>query len=159
MRRALAEVIASQEAKEDGSVRTRGIDEFSLRKGHHDAPGLHDLDGRRVVTVIQGRTQEKGQKALDQLPHPAAVQVVLPDALIVADTFHVDKPVTKAVWHRWRRLRRGKPQDDPLRQDGALALRADERLNPVEGHTLDPLLRAAPLLRRAHRLKEVFRRW
>lgn len=127
-----------------------------------------------MVTVIKGRTQEKVSQALEALAHPeaievvsmdmsgpfrAAVQAVLPQATIVADKFHVVKRVGKAVWQLWRRLLRGKSKDDPLRKDGALALRAYERLNPADRRTLDPLLRAYPLLRRAHQLKEDFRHW
>jgi transposase len=174
VRRALAEVIATQEAQEDAPVRALGIDEFSLRKGHHYATGLHDLDGRRVLGVIRGRTQEKVQKALEKLAHPeaievvsmdmagnfrAAVQEVLPQTAIVADKFHVVKRVGQALGQLWRRLLRGKPKDDPLRKEGALALGAYEHLNPADRSTLDLLLRAYPLLHRAHRLKEDFRAW
>jgi transposase len=175
VRRALAEVVATQEAqRKETLLHTLGIDEFSLRKGHHYATGLHDLAGRRVLDLIDGRTQEKVQTALERLRQReqiavvrmdmagsfrAAVQEVLPQAVIVADKFHVVKRVGKAVWQLWRRLLHGKPKTDPLRQEGALALRAYERLRPDERRKLDPLLRAYPLLRRAHRLKEDFRHW
>lgn len=174
VRRALAAVVATQDAPEETPIRALGIDEFSLRKGQRYATGLHDLDRRRVLTVITGRTQEKVQKALEKLAHPeaiavvsmdmagnfrAAVQEVLPQAAIVADKFHVVKRIGKAVWQLWRRLLRGKPKDDLLRKDGALALRAYERLSAADRRKLAPLLRAYPLLRRAHRLKEDFRHW
>jgi transposase len=175
VRRALAEVVATQEVRrEETPLRTLGIDEFSLRKGRHYATGLHDLTGRRVLEVIAGRTQEKVQTALERLRNAeqiavvsmdmagafrAAVQTVLPEAVIVADKFHVIKRVGKAVWQLWRRLLHGKPKDDPLRQDGALALRAYERLSPAERSKLDLLLHTYPLLHRAHRLKEDFRHW
>lgn len=175
VRRALAEVVAAQGAREaERPAHTLGIDEFSLRKGRRYATGLHDLDRRRVLAVVKGRTREKVQEALEALPHPeaisvvsmdmatsfrAAVQEALPDAAIVADKFHVVKRVTKAVAQLLGRLLRGKPKDDPLRQHGALALKAYERLSPRDRATLDPLLRAYPLLHRAHRLKEDFRRW
>ncbi len=124
--------------------------------------------------MIKGRTQAKVQDALEKLAHPAAiavvsmdmagsfraaVQEVLPQAVIVADKFHVVKRVGKALWQLWRRLLRGKPKDDPLRKDGALALRAYECLNATDRRTLDRLLHAYPLLHRAHRLKEDFRHW
>jgi transposase len=114
------------------------------------------------------------QEALERLAHPeqirvvsmdmagnfrAAVQEVLPHACIVADKFHVVKRVNKAVWQVWRRLLRGKPKDDPLRKDGALALRAYEHLSPTHLTALDAVLRSFPLLQRAHRLKEDFRHW
>lgn len=174
VRRALAEVVTAQQASDTAPITVLGLDEFSLRKGHHYATGFHDLSGRRVVTVIKGRTQKKVREALEALAHPeaitvvsmdmsgpfrAAVQEVLPQATIVADKFHVVKRVGKALWQLWRRLLRGTSKDDPLRKGGALALRAYERLNPADRRTLDLLLRTYPLLHRAHRLKEDFRHW
>jgi transposase len=174
VRRARREVVARQQEQAGSAPPILGIDEFSVRKGQRYATGLHDITGRRVLDVIKGRTQEKVQEALERLSPPervrvvsmdlagnfrAAVQEVLPDALIVADKFHVVKRVNKAVWQVWRRLLRGTPKDDPLRTDGALALRAYEQLAAPQRASLDVLLRAYPLLQRAHRLKEDFRHW
>lgn len=174
VRRARREVVARANDEAVGTPEILGIDEFSLRKGQRYATGIHDLTGRRVLDVIKGRTQKKVQEALERLAHKdtirvvsmdmagnfrAAVQEVLPDARIVADKFHVVKRINQAVRQVWRKLLRGKPKDDPLRKDGALALRAYEQLTPLHRATLDVLLRDYPVLRRAHRLKEDLRSW
>lgn len=174
VRRARREVVARAAVRPVAAPEVLGIDEFSVRKGQRYATGLHDLPRRRVLDVFKGRTQKKVQEALERLAQRdqirvvsmdlagnfrAAVEEVLPDAVIVADKFHVVKRITKAVRQVWRRLLRGKPKDDPLRKDGNLALRAYEHLGPAQRTTLDSLLRTYPVLHRAHRLKEDFRHW
>lgn len=174
VRRALAEQVAAQQTEDTEPIRVLGIDEFSLRKGHRYATGLHDLSRRRVVDAIKGRTKAQVQEALERLTHPeeiavvsmdmagnfrAAVQEALPHAAIVADKFHVVKRVTEALREVWQRLLRGKDPEDRLRTDGKLVLRARERLSAEQEGRLRPLLGRYPLLRRAFLLKEDFRRW
>jgi transposase len=174
VRRCRAEVVAAQPARTAEPVTVLGMDEFSLRKGQRYVTGLHDLNHRRVIDVIKGRTQDKVQEALERLAHPdaitvvsmdmagnfrAAVQAVLPQATIVADKFHVVKRVTEALRQVWQRLGHGKGRDDPLRTDGRLVLRAREHLSAEQRAQLEPLLWRYPSLRRAYLLKEDFRRW
>jgi transposase len=151
-----------------------GIDEHSVRKGRRYATGLHDLTRHRLFEVVEGRTSAVLQAALEKLPTPetinvvsidmsgtfrAAVQAVLPDAAIVADKYHVIARITEAVREVWRRLRRGKGRDDPLRRTGRWVLRGREHLSPEEEASLRVVLRPYPALRRAWLLKEDFRRW
>lgn len=174
VRRALAERVGAQQARQTAPVEVLGIDEFSVRKGQRYATGLHDLTAKRVLAVIAGRTQAAVQQALERLAHRAAIRVVsmdmagpfraavqevLPDAAIVADKFHVVKRVTEAVRQVWRRLRRGTGPEDGLRTDGKLVLRAREHLSDPQRTALDALLWRYPALRRAYLLKEDFRRW
>lgn len=174
VRRSLAEVVAGREAGETTPVRVLGIDEVSVRKGQRYATGLHDIAGKRVLAVIQGRTKEQVQKALERLPAPEAIQVVsmdmagnfraaveevLPQATIVADKFHVVKRVGEALHQVWQRLVRGKDPEDRLRTDGKLVLRAREQLGEEQRRALDALLWRYPALRHAYLLKEDFRRW
>jgi transposase len=174
VRRALAEVVAAQPVAEDEAPKVLGIDEFSLRKGRRYATGLHDLEGRRVIDVFGGRTKETVQSALERLPNPdavavvsmdmagnyrAAVQEVLPQAVIVVDKFHVVKRVTEAVREVWQRVMRGTDPDDPLRSDGRLVLWGKERLTGDKWTKLNALLWRFPPLRQAYLLKEDFRRW
>ena len=155
-------------------VRQLGIDEFSLRRGQRYATGLHDLERHTVVDVVVGRTAKAAQVALERLADPAAVevvtmdmarayraavQVVLPQAAIVVDKFHVVARIQKAVAQVWRRLLRGRTREDPLRTDGRLVFVGREALTAEQGARLGPLLRQHPDLRRAWLLKEDFRRW
>jgi transposase len=174
VRRALAERVREQTGGELGPVEVLGLDEFSVRKGQSYATGLHDLTAKRVLAVVQGRTQEVVPRALERLPHPeairvvsmdmaghfrAAVQEVLPEAAIVADKFHVVKRVTEAVRQVWQRLQRGDGAGEALRTDGKLVLRAREHLGDAQRAALAALLWRYPALRRAYLLKEDFRRW
>jgi len=151
-----------------------GIAEHAVRKGRRYATGLHDLTRRRLFEVVEGRTSAVLQAALEKLPSPeaitvvsidmsgpfrAAVQVVLPNAAIVADKYHVVARITEAVRAVWRRLLRGKGRHDPLRSVGRWVLRGREHLSPEEETTLRVVLRPYPALRRAWLLKEDFRRW
>jgi transposase len=151
-----------------------GIDDFSLRRGRRYATGLHDLVRRTVVDVVEGRTAAVAQAALERLPAPevvqvvsmdmarayrAAVQVVLPDAVIVVDKYHVIARIHKALAQVWGRLLRGRARDDPVRTDGRLVFTARETLTEEQRARLGAVLWQHPDLRRAWLLKEDFRRW
>jgi transposase len=174
VRRALHEVVAAQQADDTTPLTVLGIDEFSVRKGQRYATGFHDILGKRVVDVVKERTQEAVQEALERLSAPeaiavvsmdmaasfrAAVQEVLPQAVIVADKFHVVKRVLEALRQVWQRLVRARGPTDPLRAEGKLVLWAREHLRPDQTVALDALLWRHPPLRTAYLLKEDFRRW
>lgn len=157
-----------------GKVPHLGIDDFSLRRGRRYATGLHDLDRRRVIDVVEGRTSAVVEAALMRLPAPdavtavsmdmsqayrAAVQLVLPRALITADKFHVIKRVTAALAAVIRRLMKGRPRTDAVRTASRLVLRNREHLRATDTERLAPVVRQYPALRRAWVLKEDFRRW
>jgi transposase len=157
-----------------GSVRRLGLDDFSLRRGRRYATGFHDLDTHRLLEVVEGRTSAAVQPALERLAaqqpitavsidmavaYRAAVQLVLPDARITADKFHVIKRVQEALAAVCRRVSLGLSRADPRRQETRLALRNREDLDPAQRQQLDARLRQHPDLRRAWLLKEDFRRW
>jgi transposase len=91
-----------------------GIDEKSFGKGHNYASILHDLNGRRVLDVVQGRTLEATNALWERIPEeqrkqieaiamdmwPAymeAANIHVPQADIVHDKFHCVKELGKAV--------------------------------------------------------------
>lgn len=174
VRRAVTEAAAQRWAAPAPTVRKLGIDEFAIRKGQSYATGLHDLERRRLVDVVAGRTRADVQMALERLRDKDrvevvsmdmagafrdAVQLVLPAAVIVVDKFHVVARVNRAVRAVWKRLVAGKGREDPLRRHGRLVLRNREDLCSAEWAALWPLLKAYPDLRQAWLLKEDFRRW
>jgi transposase len=101
--------------KETGPLPTPrflGIDEFARRKGHCYDTILCDLEHRKVLEVCEGRTHEDVVKMLKRLDNPShveavsmdmsgsfrgSVQEILPHAIIVADHFHVNQHVEKAL--------------------------------------------------------------
>ena len=175
VRRAVeAHAEALQAARPVRTVRRLGLDDFSLRRGRRYATGLHDLDARRVIDVVEGRTSADVEAALARLPAPeavaavsmdmsqayrAAVQLALPHALITADKFHVIARVNDALAAVVRRLLSGRKRDDPLRKAARLVLRNRDDLDATARTRLAPVLRQWPELRRAWLLKEDLRRW
>jgi transposase len=91
-----------------------GIDEKSFRAGHQYVTTLNDLDGGRILEVVETRTSEATQQLLTSLaaeqratvrsvaidmwkPFAKAVRRHLPSADIVHDRFHISKYLNDAV--------------------------------------------------------------
>lgn len=91
-----------------------GIDDFAIRKGHTYNTGLHDLKGGTMLDIISGRKQTDLQdfqqtSAYIHALNPVAVIMDLsytdhrfvkdtfPQAIRVADRFHVNRYVTEAM--------------------------------------------------------------
>lgn len=100
---------------ETGSVEYVGIDEKSFGRGQDYISCAVDIDGRRVLEVVEGRTQEAAGELLraalpedrrkevraaciDMWPaFEAALAEVLPEAEIVYDPFHIVAHAGKAL--------------------------------------------------------------
>jgi transposase len=91
-----------------------GVDEKSFASGHSYASVLTDIDGSRVLEVVEGRTLESTQQllqtltpeqragveaiAMDMWPaYMSAATIMLDQAQIVHDKFHVSKYLNEAV--------------------------------------------------------------
>ena len=92
-----------------------GMDEKSFRKGHNYISVINDLDGRRVLDVVEGREGSAAKdlitKALDEkqremvcgvcidmsAPYIKAIRENLPAADIVHDKFHISQHLGEAV--------------------------------------------------------------
>ena len=111
MDRAVARGMSRREIER---LRYVGIDEKSFGKGHNYASILHDLDGRRVLEVVHGRTLEATNTLWERIPEqqrqqieaiamdmwPAymeSARVHVSQADIVHDKFHCAKELGKAV--------------------------------------------------------------
>jgi transposase len=96
------------------AVRHVGLDEKSFGKGHSYVSVLTDLDGSRVLEVVEDRTEEAADKLWNSLPaeqrkevrgvamdmwqpYLASTQKQAPEAEIVHDKFHVSKHLNEAV--------------------------------------------------------------
>jgi transposase len=112
-----------------------GIDEKSHRKGHDYVTLMTDLNGSRVLDVVEARTQEACETlitqalsarqrrwvkavAIDMWPaYISGIRSQLPDSAIVHDRFHISKHLNEAV-------------DQVRRQEHAqLKAQGDYRLN------------------------------
>lgn len=91
-----------------------GLDEKALRKHHHYATILTDIDDSKIYEVVEGRTKTAATQLLTDLPEDiresieavamdmwkgyiTAVQETLPNADIVFDKFHVAQHLHKAL--------------------------------------------------------------
>jgi transposase len=151
-----------------------GIDDFARRKGQRYATILCDLEARRVLDVVVGRTQAQVCPLLERLDEPGrveavsmdmsgsfreAVQLCLPRARIVADHFHVVQHVGKALAQVLGRCVRSQEGRAALKGQRYLFLRAVEDLEPEEDATRAELAERFPELDAAWRHKEALRRW
>ena len=111
MRRAVARGM-KRRSKE--AIRHLGIDEKSFRAGHQYVTIMNDLDGGRVLDVVETRTKKATVKLLTSLaakqrkkvlsvsvdmwkPFAYAVRKKVPQADIVHDRFHTSKYLNEAV--------------------------------------------------------------
>jgi transposase len=149
----------------DGPPVFLGLDAFCVARPREMWTGFWDLQRRAPLAAVPGEGQRQVQPVLDSLPRPEmvqavamdlhepyrqAVQMVLPEAAIVADKFHVVALANKAL----REVRRGR------RQRGNLAWFLDrgvEGLRPQERAHLLEELAAWPELACAWGLKEGLR--
>jgi transposase len=158
------------------AVRTLGIDEIALRKGHqHFALVLSDLERHCVIAVLEERSQEALTTWLAGLtaserhgirvvamdmwgPYRGVVKSQLPKAEIVADRFHMTKHLNDAVTQIRRSLQANANKTDCELLKGTRWLLVKRRadLKPEEEVKLGAVLQAFPTLRTAYLLKEKF---
>lgn len=151
-----------------------GIDDFARRKGQHYATILCDLEARRVLDVVVGRTQTQVCPLLERLDAPErveavsmdmsgsfreAVQMCLPRARIVADHFHVVQHVGKALTLVLSRCARSQEGRAALKGQRHLFLRAAEDLEPEEQDSRAQVAQRFPDLAAAWQHKEALRCW
>lgn len=151
-----------------------GIDDFARRKGQRYATILCDLEARRVLDVVVGRTQTQVCPLLERLQAPErveavsmdmsasfreAVQMCLPRARIVADHFHVIQHVGKALAQVLNRCARSQEGRAALKGQRHLFLRAAEDLEGEEDEARTQLAQQFPDLAAAWGHKEALRRW
>jgi transposase len=162
--------------KRDLGETTRvGLDEKNYLRGQSYLTALNDLDGGRVIEVVEGRTTENARELLDTLPDetaenieavaldmwPAFINAAVekfPEADIVFDRFHVSQHLNEAV----DKVRRAEHKQ--LRSEGSdmLAgsryswLKSPENLGEDQRRILDDLCGRNLKTSRAWAIKETF---
>lgn len=155
-----------------------GIDDFAIRKGHTYNTGIHNLRGETLLDILPGRKLEALRAYASQHPaflslRPKAVVMDLapyyhtwveecfPEALRIADRFHVHRYVVEAV----QTVR--KTVQGTLSPRAKVMLKTNHRLlNPQKAsltdekqQELNEILRYSSLLQRVYDWKEAFGEW
>lgn len=147
-----------------------GLDGFCVRRPGRMWTGMWDLESGQAVAVIAGERQADIERMLERHAdrkvvkavaidlseaYRQAVELVLPDALVVADKFHVVSLAGRALseFHGQAR-RRGNLAW--LLQRGAEKLSSPERKRVIEALSQEPLLARAWALKEA--LRDVYKR-
>jgi transposase len=177
-RRCFTEETASQLGVHEGkpeASRVIGLDEFSVKKRMFDTT-ISDLEGRRVLGIVEGCGKTNLERYFTALPVPDMVEVVVMDmhepfrqavqmclskAKIVIDKFHVITHVNQALDKARTRLQgeESKGRRWLLFHSRYLLLRKAESLDHEDQLKLRRLFSLYPELAIAWNLKENLRQW
>lgn len=147
------------------------LDEIAMRKGHKNYKAvLCDLDKKKLIEVIDGRTQDCLISKLSEVPlqvrkavkevsvdmwhgFPKVIEEIFPNAQIVTDRFHVMKPLIEEL----KKIAKSSGIKEQKKQSLVLKNRID--LNKEERTELENLLSSSTSKRfkAAYEYKEKFR--
>lgn len=100
---------ASAEIRESKPVTKIGVDDWAYRRGQKYGTLICDLETHEILDVLEGRDSETFEKWLRGHPeieivsrdrassYASAVKKVLPDAVQIADRFHITKNLLEAL--------------------------------------------------------------
>lgn len=154
-----------------------GIDEIAMHKGHQSfIVIISDLTNKKVIEVLEERTKTSLEKYLSSLPedvinnietvsldlwgpYHAAVKAILPNALPVADRFHVQQHLNKALDKCRRDIKKELNKDNKkFWAHGKYALlKNSENLTEVQKEALDRIINTSVALNKCYYFKEEFR--
>ena len=166
-------------AAAQGSTRLiLGIDDFAIRKGHTYNTGFHDLRNGNLLTLVMGRTYQtliQNQGLMNQLKElkPYAVVMdlarsyhkfvaeVFPDAIRIADRFHVNRYLTDALQAVRRRISLSLTPESRkyLKRNKNLIGKRYDSLSEKEERKLGKLLSYSKELTEVYAIKESLINW
>ena len=166
-------------AAAQGSTRLiLGIDDFAIRKGHTYNTGFHDLRNGNLLTLVMGRTYQtliQNQGLMKQLKElkPYAVVMdlarsyhkfvaeVFPDAIRIADRFHVNRYLTNALQAVRRRISLSLTPESRkyLKRNKNLIGKRYDSLSEKEERKLGKLLSYSKELTEVYTIKESLINW
>lgn len=161
---------------EPGRVVAIGVDEYSVKKGHHYATIITNPIRHTVIETFKKRDKETVQTHLAALFPPGSVKLAVidmsrtfqsailaafPGAKIIIDKFHVVAVVIDALDKTRKRVQRNKPkgQKRPIFRLRRLLRKGREELDDEARERLQRVLDTEPELDQAYQLKEAFRTW
>ena len=166
-------------AAAQGSTRLiLGIDDFAIQKGHTYNTGFHDLRNGNLLTLVMGRTYQtliQNQGLMKQLKElkPYAVVMdlarsyhkfvaeVFPDAIRIADQFHVNRYLTDALQAVRRRISLSLTPESYkyLKRNKNLIGKRYDSLSEKEERKLGKLLSYSKELTEVYAIKESLINW
>lgn len=165
------------ERRRNTTVRYLGLDEKQFRRGHVYLSCLNDLEGGRVLEVVEGRSRESAEKLLYRTlnfrqasaveavaidmwkPYEKAVRFVLGHARIVYDRYHVAAILGRAVDKVRREENAALRREDDRRLVGTKWLWLSGELGGTKLVERSELLGANLKVGRAWSIKEALRRF
>ena len=166
-------------------LRKLGIDEIAVIKGQGNYyVVLVDLEAGMPVGFVEKRTEEAvanylqtwGEEVLSQVqevsidlwkPYKNVVEKFMPQAIVVADRFHVMKQITQELDNQRKKLKRqAVDHNKPVEKEPLLAgltkskyalLKNEEDLTAEQKTKLEQVKKVAPNLGAMHQFKEQFR--
>jgi transposase len=160
------------------NTRRLGLDEKSCAKGQSYVSVMTDLDGGRVLEVMDGRDKSAGEMLLATLPdevlmaveavcidmsgsYQAAVESQLPGVAIVHDRFHISQHLNDAVAavHREENARLQKLGDERLKGTQRLFGFDPDHFNDDQALRFAELKGSNLKTARAWAIKELFRKF
>lgn len=161
--------------RELDEIKNVGIDEKSFLKGHKYASLMVDIDGERVLDVVEGRTLEAANALWQKLPEGTrngidavamdmwdafitSTKTNAPQADIVHDKFHISKYLNEAVDKVRRAEHRAfmKDKDETLKGAKYLFLKKPDSLSDKEAERFKSLRVDKLKAGRAWSIKETF---
>ena len=155
-----------------------GIDDFAIRKGHNYNTGIHDLRGETFLDITEGRTLSELRSYMEKNPQIAALQpfaIVMdlaqayhtfaaeffPNAIRVADRFHVNRYIMDALKEVRRRVAKNlAPQARlNLNRHRHVLNKRNDTLTDEQQTKLDELLKYSNDLKAVYELKEMLIDW
>lgn len=162
-----------------------GIDEIALIKGQGNyCAVLIDIDQSQVITILEGRNQEQiaevfdswGEEILKEIefvsidlwkPYKSLVEKTMPNAVVVADRFHVIKQINEEL-DKQRKVKNREVQKEKSKKkkekilsglsNSKYALLKNEcNLNEKQQEKLQEVKKVCPDLGKMHEFKEKFR--
>jgi transposase len=163
--------------REETAIEYIGIDEKQFRSGHRYISSMVDLKGKRVLDVVEGRTEESCNALIDQAltasqqknvtavaldmwrAYSNAVGEKLPDADIVHDKFHISQHLNQAVDKVRRQENKVLIQqgDERLKGSRFSWLSNEENVNKKFAERFNELKHSDLKVARAWAIKELFR--
>lgn len=155
-----------------------GIDDFAIRKGHSYNTGIHDLRNETLLHLVKGRKLNDLREDKEKNPqiydiHPVAIVMDLakyyhkfaeetfPNAIRIADRFHVNRYALDALQDVRRRLGLGLSSQNRvfLKCNKNLLSKRNDQLDEKESIILKKILNLSSELEKAYWWKEDLIEW